>query len=203
MSIYFGKHKLAGTSTPDDVAAIMSQVYPVGSIYLSVNPTNPGSLFGGTWKSIGAGRTLVGVDPSQTEFNKVKKTGGTKSVNLYHSHTVNNHTHTTGSHTLTASELPSHEHVVTGPNGHHWGAHFGNTTGGTPVNFLFTPSVVNAQNGYTPYSNDPLRARATGGGQGHSHGSTGGSAPGTNAQLSKTQSLLQPYFTVYMWERTA
>lgn len=37
-------------------------VYPVGSIYLSVNSTNPSELFGGTWKSIGAGRVLQGAD---------------------------------------------------------------------------------------------------------------------------------------------
>lgn len=37
-------------------------VYPVGSIYLSVNSTNPSELFGGTWQSIGSGRVLQGAD---------------------------------------------------------------------------------------------------------------------------------------------
>lgn len=40
----------------------MSQVlnaYPVGSIYISVNSTNPGELFGGTWEQI-QGRFLLG-----------------------------------------------------------------------------------------------------------------------------------------------
>ena len=39
----------------------MSQVlnaYPVGSIYMSVNSTNPGELFGGTWEQI-QGRFLL------------------------------------------------------------------------------------------------------------------------------------------------
>lgn len=35
--------------------------YPVGSIYMSVNSTNPAALFGGTWVSIG-GRFLLGAD---------------------------------------------------------------------------------------------------------------------------------------------
>ena len=52
--------------------------YPVGSIYLSVNNINPSKWFGGTWEQIAKGRTLVGVDTSQTEFNTVKKTGGSK-----------------------------------------------------------------------------------------------------------------------------
>ena len=53
-------------------------IYPVGSIYISVNATNPSKWFGGTWQSFGSGRTLVGVDTSQTEFNTVQKTGGSK-----------------------------------------------------------------------------------------------------------------------------
>lgn len=52
--------------------------YPVGSIYLSVNDTNPTTWFGGTWELIAKGRTLVGVDPNDTDFNTVKKTGGSK-----------------------------------------------------------------------------------------------------------------------------
>ena len=52
--------------------------FPVGSIYLSVNSTNPTSYYGGTWVLIGQGRTIVGVDTSQTEFNAPEKTGGEK-----------------------------------------------------------------------------------------------------------------------------
>lgn len=37
-------------------------VYPVGSIYLSVNSTNPAELFGGTRQSIGSGRVLQDAD---------------------------------------------------------------------------------------------------------------------------------------------
>ena len=68
--------------------------YPVGSIYISVNATNPGTIFGGTWEAWGTGRMPVGVDTSQTEFNDVEKTGGEKT------------------HTLTISEMPKHRHDV-------------------------------------------------------------------------------------------
>ena len=70
------------------------QIYPVGSVYISVSSINPSSLFGGTWESFGIGRTLVGVDTSQTEFNTVQKTGGEKK------------------HTLTTGELPNHAHIM-------------------------------------------------------------------------------------------
>lgn len=53
-------------------------MYPIGSIYFSVNSTNPSKWFGGTWVSWGTGRVPVGVDTSQTEFNTVEKTGGSK-----------------------------------------------------------------------------------------------------------------------------
>lgn len=52
--------------------------YPVGSIYLSVNNTNPTKWFDGTWELIAQGRTLVGVDTNDTDFNTPKKTGGSK-----------------------------------------------------------------------------------------------------------------------------
>ena len=53
-------------------------VYPIGSIYLSINSTNPSKWFGGTWVSWGTGRVPVGVDTNQTEFSTVEKTGGSK-----------------------------------------------------------------------------------------------------------------------------
>ena len=71
-------------------------MYPVGSIYLSVNPTNPSQLFGGEWEQWGKGRVPVGVDTSQTEFNTVEKTGGEKT------------------HKLTVAELASHSHGFQG-----------------------------------------------------------------------------------------
>lgn len=52
--------------------------YPIGSIYLSVNSINPSKWFGGTWEQIAKGRTLVGVDTNDTDFDIVKKTGGSK-----------------------------------------------------------------------------------------------------------------------------
>ena len=57
-------------------------IYPVGSIYMNVNNTNPKLLFGGEWTQL-KGKFLVGVDSSDTDFNTSGKTGGSKK----HSHT--------------------------------------------------------------------------------------------------------------------
>lgn len=75
---------------------IFDLVYPVGSIYMSVNSTNPGDIFGGTWVAWGSGRVPVGVDTSDSSFSTVEKTGGEKT------------------HTLTANEMPSHAHTIPG-----------------------------------------------------------------------------------------
>lgn len=74
-------------------AEVNAHAYPVGSIYTSISSTNPATLLGvGTWVAFGAGRTLVGFDSTQTEFDTVEETGGSKT------------------HTLTESELPAHTH---------------------------------------------------------------------------------------------
>ena len=52
--------------------------YRVGDLFLTTIATNPSNYLGGKWELFGPGRCLVCVDTSQTEFNSVKKTGGSK-----------------------------------------------------------------------------------------------------------------------------
>lgn len=73
---------------------LTNKLFPIGYIYMSINNTNPGMLFGGTWEPWGTGRVPIGVDASQTEFNAVEKTGGSKT------------------HTLTEQEMPQHSHTI-------------------------------------------------------------------------------------------
>lgn len=61
--------------------------FPVGSIYMSVNSTNPSTYFGGTWVEI-QGRFLLGRSSSYTAGSQ----GGEAS------------------HKLTSNEMPSHTH---------------------------------------------------------------------------------------------
>lgn len=69
---------------------VLDNVYPVGSIYMSVNSTNPGTLFGGTWERI-IERFLFGCGERYPA-------GRAAGEDL---------------HVLTVEELPSHKHVAT------------------------------------------------------------------------------------------
>ncbi len=62
-------------------------IYPIGSIYMSVNSTSPASLFGGTWERI-KDRFLLSAGDTYTAGN----TGGEASV------------------TLTINQIPYHHH---------------------------------------------------------------------------------------------
>lgn len=116
------------TAADIGISAIFLAAHPVGDIYLSVNPTNPGTLYGGTWVAWGSGRVPVGVNTSDTDFKTVEKTGGAKT------------------HTLTVQEIPNHAHDlnavnegVDNPNG---GYHPGWT-----FNKQYTAQVMSASTG--------------------------------------------------------
>lgn len=91
---------ICGTLTVDDLqigsTSFLDKVYPVGSIYLSVNSTNPASLFGGTWEQVSQGRFLVGVgtgsDSETTKTYGVGNGGG----KYFSSFTIPVHTHGVG-----------------------------------------------------------------------------------------------------------
>lgn len=54
---------------------ILDIIWPVGSIYMTTNSTNPSTYFGGTWVAWGSGRVPVGVNASDNNFKSVEKTG--------------------------------------------------------------------------------------------------------------------------------
>lgn len=87
-------------------ADVIALVYPVGSIYTSVNNINPGSFLPGTtWETFASGKMLVGVDATQSEFEHVEQEGGEIVKNMQH-------THPTGDHVLTLDEMASHTHGI-------------------------------------------------------------------------------------------
>tara|TARA_Y100000114_G_C11754518_1_gene326148 strand:+ start:31 stop:747 length:717 start_codon:yes stop_codon:yes gene_type:complete len=112
---------VSGTLTiGSDTATTLQAVYPVGSIYINASvATNPGTLLGfGTWVAFGAGRVMVGIDSSDTDFDAAEETGGSKTK------------------TLSISEIPSHTHTIAASNNDSdaGGISQGNVTGTTNVN---------------------------------------------------------------------
>lgn len=76
-----GNHSFKELAVKEDIPnkqMIVEMIYPVGAIYMSVKSTSPASLFGGTWEVWGSGRVPIGVNASDSDFNTVEKTGGTK-----------------------------------------------------------------------------------------------------------------------------
>lgn len=70
------------------------EIYPVGSIYLSVNNTNPSTLFGGTWEQIKDKFLLASGDT----YSNGATGGSADSVVVSHNHTQNSHNHTQNAH---------------------------------------------------------------------------------------------------------
>lgn len=79
-----------GTETVDEILGL---VYPVGSIYMSINNVSPATLFGGKWVQI-KGRFLLGA----SDVYKANTTGGEEK------------------HTLTTDEMPTHTHYMAAGN---------------------------------------------------------------------------------------
>lgn len=77
-----------------DWSAAINLFYPVGIVLTFGVSTNPATLLGvGTWTAI-AGKVIVGIDGTQTEFDTLDETGGAKT------------------HTLDITEIPAHTHPI-------------------------------------------------------------------------------------------
>lgn len=72
------------TSTKEELTELINttldSIYPIGSVYISLTDTNPGTYLKGTWEQFAQGRTLVGVgegsDGTDTQTFDVNDTGG-------------------------------------------------------------------------------------------------------------------------------
>ena len=184
-------------------SGIWDCIYPIGSIYLSINNINPSEYFGGTWVSWGSGRVPVGVS-SDTNFNTVEKTGGSST----HSHTIsvaNKAAFTSGSTTLSINQIPSHKHTGSTGVGQTNSMRVVSAAGGSVVP---NHSVGYSGGSYADYSGNnfpggshyhTFTTNSVGSGYGHTH-----SIPAHNhTASSNSASSLPPYITCYMWKRTA
>lgn len=118
---------------------LLNKVYPVGSVYMSVNSTSPATLFGGTWEQIKDTFLL-----SAGDTYAAGATGGESD------------------HTLTIAEMPSHRHS----HYSHFQWHSGSTNtlqvSGTSIN------VANQQ-GYAHVDTQEVATYSTYEGNGDAH----------------------------------
>ena len=163
----------------------LDQIYPVGSIYMSVNAVSPSLLFGGTWEKLqdvfllGANNTNLGATGGEQTH--------TLSVNEMpkHTHVQNTHTHAQNSHGHSPGSGRSY---LTAPTGSSWGEEAGEKISGTGKYFVYSSSsshnVYLAGSGNTTATNQYIAAtnRDTGGGLAHNN--------------------MPPYLAVNIWKRT-
>lgn len=191
--------------------AIGKLMYPVGSIYMSANNTDPGELFGGTWERWGKGRVPVGLNESDTDFATSEKTGGAKT------------------HTLTTAQIPSHNHSIghthTTPNStttsNGWHGHTTAATtltnpikvSGTTIGWATLNQAGTNRGGMTSTVRENINisipSLSVNGAGSHTHTVNGvttnsqSTSTSGNAGSGNAHNNLQPYITCYMWKRTA
>lgn len=183
------------------ISNIINLIYPIGSVYTSVNNRNPSIWLGGTWVPFGAGRTLVGVDTGQSEFNSVEKPGGHKELQS-HTHGLNNHVHSLNNHT---HSVPNHVHTMQGAGNHfhYLGINKSAVQKGTSYN-----KPNNFESGSTSYKsnttgNHTHTMNSSGScTTGVNNGNTGGNSGNTTSTGGGNAGNLQPYITVFFWKRT-
>ena len=131
---------------------LINLIYPVGAIYISVNSTNPNTLFGGTWEQI------------QDKFLLCAGTtyaAGTSGGTASHNHTTV--ASTTGGTAITINQMPSHSHKI------RLYANAGEVAQGW--------NTVDNVNQKSTWTTAPVES--TGGGQAHTHTQV---SVGTNSQ---------------------
>ena len=176
------------------MGSVLDNIYPVGSIYISVNSTNPSTLFGGEWEQIQEKFLL-----SAGDTHTAGTTGGEFT------------------HTLTTAEMPVHNHTAssdsTGAHTHtrgtmeiygawdsFWCEHDG-TTGAVQVNResvgWLGHDVANVKGDANFYASRDWSGATSSNGD-HSHTITVNNNGSGNAHNNTP-----PYLAVYMWKRIA
>lgn len=128
---------------------VLDIVYPVGSVYISIKDTNPGTLFGGTWEKISGGYLYA---TESTSLGKTTYSGwGTQS------------------HTLNVDQIPKHGHWILAlnknPNGYNYSYDMDYNSPGSKCVVNYATTYIPEERGW----GNSVGMQMTGGNQGHTH----------------------------------
>lgn len=180
------KNKLIYSLTAE---SILSMVYPVGSVYISVNDVSPEKFLGGKWIKISQGRVLQGASGTQTAGTEVS--AGLPNISVSSSGA---HTHTRGSMNITGNTVMHGSGICTAIHGL-GGAFYGSNT-----NSRYEPGDCASgapSEGIINFSADRTWTGSTSSAGAHSHNVyiTGITGNSTTVQ--------PPALLVNIWKRTA
>lgn len=69
------------------IDSTINSIYPIGSVYISLTETNPGTYLKGIWEQFGQGRTLIGEGTGDDGSNTMNFTAGSTGGKYEHNHT--------------------------------------------------------------------------------------------------------------------
>ena len=183
----------------------LDKTYPVGSIYITTEystSTQVSSSLGGTWEVYGSGKTLVGVNTSDNNFDTVNKIGGS-SANILAVTNLPTHTHSIPSLTGSTNSAGNHTHKYPA----HWMGNGPNTIKSTGVVYrdsgttTASPTLVVDYAG--EHTHEVTTEESTSGSNGsHTHTVTTTASTSGSTGSGTSFTNLQPYITVYMYKRT-
>lgn len=164
-----------------------SPYWPIGSIYLLFNNTNPATFFGGTWERLTGGFLYGCVENSGTGNGTGTSTGASIG-------NTGSYSGTSGSTAITVDQMPSHTHIQ---NEHSHIANFDQlwSLGGGTTSLASAPGGPYPGSGYI--RGTTATNQYTGGGKGHTH-----SIPSHTHSLNSHTHVV-PYIAVFAWRRIA
>lgn len=166
------------------IDGMVNLIYPVGSIYLSVNNVNPGTfLTGTTWEAYGAADTYLRLGGTGTGGSNTTKLTAAQIPSL-----------------TTGNQSANHTHTVNG------GGHIHSITVNTTGDIIFTKAGKVTSGGGSTVPMDWGGGLKTNSEGGHTHTVGNNSANHTHTYTNNAQAnvAIEPkYIQTYAWKRTA
>lgn len=194
---------------------LLDKIYPVGSIYMSMNNVSPQTFLGGSWlpiqstflyagkddyelstdTSLVSGKTYYEYDSTTGTYSAYTGTTGVPITLGLYEHIPFGSTAGERAHTLEAEEIPTHNHGSKSLSGTFrlrkstGNANEITNTSGIVSSSAYSTTTTTITNSSTNYGQQTITIDAT-----HTHSNFGSGLAHNN---------MPPYLKVYMWKRTA